>query len=795
MKVSYKWLLELTGLDWSVEEVARRLTNCGTACEEIEPMARYMDKVVVAEVTELRPIEGADKIRLATVNTGSATMELVCGAPNVAVGQKVPVAMLGAKLAGDFVIKKAKIRGIESCGMICSERELGLSDDHSGIMVLDADAPVGTPVAEQLDLADDYRLTFELTPNRPDSMSAIGIARDLAALASTTVRKPDVALTEVADRAADHISVKIEDPDACPRYTARVIRNITVGPSPWWLKKKLILSGVRPISNAVDISNLVMLETGQPLHAFDLGRFGSSEVVVRRARDKEKFTTLDGNKHDLISDVVLITNGREGVAAAGVMGGLDSEVGDQTTDILLESAYFDPSTTRRSRRHLDLVSESSTRFEKGADPNGVVYAADRAASLLADLCGGEVLSGIVDAYPTPIAPKVVTMRPTRCNKILGTSLTAERMTQIFKDLEFKTEGDDPISVTVPTFRPDIEREIDLIEEVARIEGFENIPDAKTNIGPLFTPLHAADRFQEEVRQILTGAGFDEMLGHGLAHSKKASKLNPDLPQLRLSNTSSADLDIMRNTMMLSALAVVGHNVSHRNLDLRLFEIGKVYFPPNEKGEWIEQERILLAVSGNTAPSWRERPRPYDFYDLTGALDRLAGHFHWPRFELEPAKISYFDDEVSFTIAVDGTKIGVIGRLTAKAAKSVDVKETVYMAEFETAPLLTYGQQLVEYQPLPIYPAAPRDLALVVDESVKAGDLVAAILEAGGELAESVEIFDLYTGKQIEQGKKSIAVAISYRSAEGSLSGEQVDGRQKKVVSKLKKDFNAEVRDK
>ena len=414
MKVSYKWLLELTGLDWPVEDVAHRLTLCGTACEYIEHAARHMDKVVVGEVLALDPVKGADKIQLATVDVGNGKMDVICGAPNVAVGQKVAVALEGASLAGGMVIKKVKIRGVESSAMICSERELGISDDHSGIMVLDAKIAPGTPLAEALDF-HDYILTFELTPNRGDSMSAIGIARDLAALASTKVIRPEVKINEASEPASNAVKVTIDDPAGCPRYAARVIRNVKIGPSPWWVRKRLLLSGVRPISNVVDVTNLVMLETGHPLHAFDLDRFGSSHVVVRKAASGELFTTLDGKKHELTPEVLLITNGQTGVAAGGVMGGLNSEVEDDTTNILLEAAYFDPATIRRSRKKLDLVTESSSRFEKGADPNGIPYAIDRAAYLFQQICGGKVLSGVVDCYARRIEPLNISFRPQRCN--------------------------------------------------------------------------------------------------------------------------------------------------------------------------------------------------------------------------------------------------------------------------------------------------------------------------------------------------------------------------------------------
>ncbi len=794
MKISYNWLKELTGLDWSVEETADRLTLCGTACEDIEPTARYLDQVVIGEVVELKPVKGASKIQLARVDTGSGILDSVCGAPNVATGQRVPVALVGAKLSGDFVMKKTKIRGVVSSAMICSERELGISQDHSGIMVLEENAPVGKSLVDYLGY-DDYILTFELTPNRADSMSAIGIARDMAALASTRVLKPEFALVESSEKAANYVRISIEDPQGCPRYAARVIRNIRIAPSPWWVKARLLMSGIRPISNVVDVTNLVMLETGHPLHAFDLDRFGSSEVVVRRANEAEKFTTLDDVEHKLTSKVLLITNGKVPVAAAGVMGGLDSEVEDSTTNVLLEAAYFTPSVIRTSRKRLNIVSESSMRFEKGADPNGIPYAIDRAAFLLQEICGGEVLSGVVDCYPQKIDPVTIDFRPTRCNYVLGTDISEGRMKEIFTHLEFTVKGSGELEVTVPTFRPDIKREIDLVEEIARIEGYDTIPDIVANIGPLFTPRHIVDTFRDEVRRTLTGAGFDEMLSHGLAESGLAKLLNPELPQLRVMNSVSRELDIMRNTLVQSALTVVGHNISHRSLDLRLFEIGKVYFPPDEQGVWRENLRVLLTVTGSTMDTWRENPRPLDFYDLTGAIERLADHFRWPQLGFEGAEVPFLEDDVSFSLMIGGRPSGVVGKVSLSILDGFDIKQPVYVAEVEVDPLIPVSRPLIEFTPLPLYPAAPRDLAVVVSESVQAGDLVSEVKKTAGGMAESVRIFDLYAGKQIGKGKKSVAIAITYRSPEGSLSGEQVDDLQQKVVDSLKQMFNVEVRDK
>ncbi len=794
MKVSYKWLCELTGVDWPVKELAERLTLCGTACEDIAPLAQYMQNVVVGKVDKVEKVEGADKIVKATVDLGKEKLTVVCGAPNVAEGQTVPVALIGAKLAGEMEIKRAKIRGVESTGMICSERELGLSDDHSGIMVLDDSLPAGAPLADALNL-DDYILTFELTPNRGDSMSAIGIARDLAAIASVKLKRPTTAIKESTEKATDLVSVKIEDPDACPRYAARIIRDVKIGESPQWVKNKLIASGVRPISNVVDVTNLVMLETGHPLHAFDFHRFGSSEVVVRRARDKERFTTLDGKERELTPDVLMITNGKEGVAVGGIMGGLNSEISDDTKDILLEAAYFNPVTIRRGRRHLGMMTESSQRFEKGTDPNGVPYAIDRAAYLFQELCGGSVSAEIVDCYPKKIEPNTIDYRPSRCTPVLGADIPHERMAAIMTDLEFDVRQGQTWRVTVPTFRTDLDREIDLVEEVARIYGYHQIPDAVTNIGPLFNPTHFGDVFIADTRRVLSGAGFDEILDHGLGNDRKMKMFAPGIALLRIVNPNSEDLNVMRSSMLPTLLNVVGHNIAHRNLDLRLFEIGKVYFPPNEKGEWVEQDRISLAVTGRSEISWRDKPRPLDYYDLTGGIEALGHHFSWPAFEYRPAAHEGFESSATFDIMLKGETIGLIGQVNSATARKFDIKQAVFAAEFATAGLIGASRKLKEYQPLPVYPAALRDIAMVVDESIPAGELVRAIRKSAGELADEVKIFDLYTGQQIPQGKKSIAIAIDFRSRERSLSSDEVDTLQETIVRELKQQFKAEIRDK
>lgn len=794
MKVSYTWLRELTGIGWSPEVMGEKLTACGVACEDIESTAKHLRNVIVGEVKTLEAVPNATKIRKATVDTGAGILTVICGAPNVAIGQKIAFAQIGAEMTNGMKIEKAIIRGVESYGMICSESELGISNDHGGIVVLDSSAIIGTPLAKHLDY-DDYIMTFELTPNRPDLLSAIGIAREISVLAGSLLKRPEVSVTETGESASKQVSIILEDPLGCPRYAARIIKNVKVAPSPWWLRKRLLTCGVRPISNVVDITNFVMLESGQPLHAFDYDKFGSNRVVVRKAQAKEKFTTLDGKAHELTPDVLLITNGKEPVALGGVMGGQNSEVSDSTTNILLEAAYFDPRVIRKSRKAVDKVTDASQRFEKGADPNGVIYALNRAVQLMHELCGGEVAQGIVDEYPAPIKSKAISFRPSRCTSVLGVEVSEKRMQTIFESLGCGVDTGNTMSVTVPTWRPDLEREIDLVEEVIRTEGFDSLPCAINNKGPLYTPIHFDDRFKAELKQIVLACGFDETIWHGIVDSRLAELTNPGAPLVRIANPVSSDLDVLRNLMLPAMLTIISHNQSHRNLDLALFEVGSVFHPTEKGKEPKQEEKLLLAVTGNTPQSWRDKPRPFDFYDISGVITKLASHFRWGTIEYRPKSAPWLENDISFEVLINADSIGTGGQLSSRVAKKMDFDTPVFCAELDMTMLLNQSQSRLIFQPLPIYPAAPRDLAMIVSADTKAGDLLSAIKQTAGELAESAGIFDIYTGKQIEKGKKSVAISITYRSATGSLSGDEVDALQKKVIEMLQRDFAAVIRDK
>jgi len=790
MKAPYSWLQELVDISISPEELAEKLTLCGAEAEAKPFLEGSFENIVIGSVIELAPIENSDHLKKAIVDDGKEKLQVVCGAPNVEKGQKIILAKIGAELKGGFKIKQTRLRGVESFGMICSEAELGISDDHTGIMVLDDSAPLGENAVDYLDLNDTI-LHLDLTPNRPDLLALIGIARDAACLTDKRINRPKFEVRESNEAAEKYIKVSIADIKACPRYAARVIKNVKIGLSPWWIRRKLLLCGVRPISNIVDITNLVMLEMGHPLHAFDYDLFGSKEILVRRARDKEKFTTLDDKEHELTPDVLLITNGKKAMAAAGVMGGQNSEVKDNTSTILLEAAYFDPITIRRGRNILGISSESSHRFERGADPNIVCMALDRAASLMHEYAGGEVLSGIVDCYPEKIEPARISLRPARVNSLMGTNISKERMIKILEGLEFGVIDKCMLEVTVPTFTADITREIDLIEEIIRIEGFDTVPDATHNSGPLFTPRHKDDEFYETCRSVMTSLGFDEMYSPGMADSRLLSVVSGNKPQLKVLNPIADDLTVMQNSLLYSLLQAVSHNISHRNINLRLFDIGRIYLPGDPP---YEEEKIGITVTGKANDYWYSKGRDFDFYDLKGAIDTLLKLSRISPVEYSTSNHFSLEETCSFELILNDRNVGYIGQIKQSILRQFDIKQNVLAAVLDFRTLLENIEPESTYQSLPRFPAAPRDMAVVVDETVKVGSLLDEIKQTGGPLLEKVELFDLFTGKQVGEGKKSIAFSMIYRSREKSLESDEVNNIHNRIADNLNKKFKAQIRE-
>jgi phenylalanyl-tRNA synthetase beta chain len=792
MRLCYSWLKELADFDWDPEELADRLSLSGAEGKVSGPLFPDFSGVVVGKVEESEPHPSSDTIKICKVDTGSTVFTTLCGAPNVQAGLKVAFAAPGAALPVIGSIAVVEKLGTKSEGMICSEAELGLSDDHTIIMELDKGHKIGTSLRKALEL-DDWLLEFDLTANRPDCLSAIGIAREIAALTNTKLGFPKFELEEIATAAADQVKVEIDDPDLCPRYLARVIKNITIGQSPWWIKKKLYSAGIRSINNVVDITNLVLMEYGHPLHAFDFDLLSAPRVLVRAAENKEKFVTLDEVERELTDEMVVITDSVKVVALGGIMGGLQSEVSNRTENVLLESAYFNPTAIRKASKELGLGSESQIRFEKGADPNIVPEACDRAAWLMQKYAGGKVLTGRVDCYPNKIKPVGIKLRPTRVDQILATELSSPQMIDILSSLGFGVKTGKELDVTVPTFRPDVTREIDLIEEIARIYGLDRIKTSMSAGGSLVTTERPEDRFNQAFKTLLTSMGWVEALTNTLIDPTKDQSISGLENHVRVLNPVSAELSVLRQNCLLSFLSIISYNLNRKKSDIGFFEIGRVFIP-SENELPSEKVKLALAVCGcEETVGWDKSRAVYDFFDLKGVLQSLASEFRLGEFKIKPEKYFFFEKTASFDLYFGGELCGFCGEVAGKAREQYDVEMPVFYAEIDLSVLLSSFSRDRVFIPVPKYPSSLRDIALVLNRDVPAEDVREEIIASGGELVTKVVLFDVYEGKQIPMGKKSLAYNIEYRSNEKTLTDEEIDIAHNRIVGRVSEKFSAELR--
>ncbi|WP_020617596.1 phenylalanine--tRNA ligase subunit beta [Paenibacillus daejeonensis] len=812
MNVSYKWLneyVDLSGL--SPEEIAERMTRGGIEIDRVESRNQGVTGVVVGYVKSKEKHPDADKLNVCKVDVGTdEELQIVCGAANVDSGQHVPVAVVGAKLPGGMNIKRAKLRGVESQGMICSAKELGLPDkllpreQQEGILVLPADLKLGTPITEVLGL-EDAILELDLTPNRSDCLSMLGAAYEVAALTGLDVKLPESRIIDTAEQASDYVSVAIEAEEQCHHYSARYIKGVKIAPSPLWLQNRLVAAGVRPINNIVDITNYVMLEYGQPLHAFDADLVSGGRIVVRMAHDGEILQTLDDQERKLDSSMLVITDGEQPIALAGVMGGASSEVSADTVNILLESARFDGGTVRKTSRQLGLRSESSARFEKGVDPERVLLALDRAAGLMAQLAGGLVAEGVVQAGEVGAEPAVVSVALAKINRYLGTTLSGLEVKTIFGRLGFAFEvaADDVFEVSVPTRRGDITRDVDLIEEVARLYGYDNIPT--TPIEGASTPgsLTVPQAIRRELRKRLTNAGLHEAISYSFT-SPAQTDLFPDLAEqvrpVRLAMPMSEDRSVLRTSLLPQLLEIAAYNRNRKNDNVTVFEIGSVFHTDEETLTRLPHEKHRLAglLTGSRRQSqWNVKAEAVDFYDAKGLLEeifRLLGVQNSIRYEAA-APTHYHPGRTAAVLLETGRgyeRIGFVGQLHPEQQRDLDLQDT-YLFELELGQLYDAADAAIVYKALPRFPASGRDIAVVVDRTVQAGALTAAIAETAGELLESVEVFDIYTGEKLGAEKKSVALSLIYRHSERTLTDEEVTELHGKVVAQLEESFGAELR--
>lgn len=813
MKFTLDWLnqyVDTEGL--TAEQLADHLTMLGLEVDAVLPLFQDLAALKTARIITAVPHPEADRLTLCQVAVGTETLQIVCGAPNARAGLATVVALPGTILPGNVKIKKSKVRGVESCGMLCSERELGLSDSHSGIMELPEDTEHGLSFIQVIGL-EDTLIEVDLTPNRSDCASVIGIAREIAGRLHRPLRLP-VQNAQVT-HTSQAFTVDVESSELCPRYAARLITDIKIGPSPLWLRNRLSVIGLRSINNVVDITNFVMMEYGQPLHAFDFDNLENGCIQVRSPRaDETTFTTLDGTERQLTPDMLLICDGKRPVALAGIMGGMNSEVTETTTTVLLESACFNPVSIRKTARRLNLATDASYRFERGVDPEGVCNAMDRAVQLLCELASGKAEEKGVDVYGGKLPLKSLTLRVSRTSDLLGISLTAKQIQELLESIgiRVKQKDDDTLWVNPPSFRLDIEREADLVEEVARLYGYNNIPVSLPQVSLSYPEQDSSRLKRAEISRFLTGIGFSEAINYSFSNEKYIDVLRLSADDrrrqvVRLLNPLSEDQAVMRTSLIPGLLENVDRNIRFQKTAVKLFEIGKVFQPTNEGQQPEEIIRIAGVLCGNRhgySPTLYFREEDVDVLDAKGAvefilrqmrLDLDAGNeslrfHHSAGDEIEPFAVV----GQALALKQGDTLLGSLGKIRADVLRGFGIKHDVYYFDLQFDFLCEMKTSPKAFSALPVYPAVKRDIALIVPVSVAAGDMVQAIRQSGDALIEDVCLFDVYQGKNIKNGCKSVALSITYRSTAKTLTEKNVEKSNTKLVSLLTEKFGAHLRD-
>ena len=793
MLVSYLWLKELTQFSLSPEKLESVLTSLGLEAAITEDKRGLFGNIVVGKVQSAEPHPNADRLKLCQVDVGGVVKPIVCGAPNVAEGQTVAVALTGAVLPDGTTIEKRKVRGEESDGMILSESELELSDDHDGIMVLDGEHEPGTLLSDVLEICDTV-LEIDLTPNRGDCLSMIGVAREIAAVTGESLNIPKFQLKESDIESAEKISVEIKAPELCPRYSARYLSGLTAGPSPLWMRRRLSALGVRSINNLVDITNYVLMETGHPLHAFDYSLIDSGSIVVRRANEGEQFTTLDGKEHKLNNDNLVIADPKGAVALAGVMGGQNSEVSDTTTEVLLESAYFQPSCIRKTGKQHNIKSESSYRFERGCDVEGLIYAQERAAYLMASLAGGVAYKGRVDAYPQPIAKKQITLRYGRADKMLGIATSPDDTKQILSSLEINVveQTDESVTVEAPHFRHDIEREADLIEEIARFVGYDNVQSAIPQISANADGLPPNLKLRRALRRHLCSSGMSEGMGYSFTSERDMDRfrLQEDHPFRRLvkiDNPLSSEWTHLRSSILPGLVSsAVGMD------DGAIFELGVVFADQGGKApveRWVVSGIMTQNINTNL---WSGRDGKRDFFHIKGIVESILSVAGCGKAEFGGSTHPYYYPKRQADVVADSKVIGHLGQIHPQILEAYEVTDQLLAFELDIDKLLEV-QKDATFSSLPKFPSVKRDLAVLVATDLPASKLVDSIRQSGGTMLKEAILFDVYEGANIEQGTRSMAFSLEFRDDEKTLTDEDVNVVFDQIVNGLQTDCNARLR--
>ncbi|HEY1904837.1 MAG TPA: phenylalanine--tRNA ligase subunit beta [Myxococcaceae bacterium] len=804
MKVSVEWLSEFVSPLPAPEELARRLTRAGLEVEGMDRPAEALSGVVVARIAAASPHPGSEKLTVTQVEAGGAPLQIVCGAKNFQVGDLVPLATVGTTLPGGPAIQRASLRGVESHGMLCSGKELGLSDDASGLLLLPKDLVPGTPLAKALGLEDTV-LEVNVTPNRGDALSHLGVAREAGAVLRLPLQRRLRTPAESGAPASDSIRIEIADPVGCPRFTARVLEGVRIGPSPAWLRRRLERCGIRSISNVVDVTNYVMLELGQPMHAFDLDRIQGGLLRVRRAREGEPLTTLDGKQRTLVADDLVIEDVRGAQSLAGTMGGADTEVSEKTTRVLLEAANWDPGTIRRMARRHQLHSEASYRFERGVDRTALPEVLDHAAALMAELSGATVRRGRIDLHPRPAEPRAVPLGRGEVDGLLGAPVPGEEVRSILGSLGFAAEAGDRWGV--PGWRQDVERSEDLVEEVARIRGYEHIPSVLPASSGTLTPEPSWVEVERRVRGALSGAGFDEVVNYSFVDPavlpwvtpRALEKLGTPVGALALKNPLTPQQAVMRTSLLASLLSNVAFNLRHQPESLRLYELGRSYLRDPHGGKDLRpvaEERLKVAgvLWGRRDPrGWTAKDATNDFADAKGAVEAILSALSAEELTCRLARVAPFHPRATAEARVGEVVLGWIGELHPLVTRQLELPPGIFAFELEFGALEKVARLSPRFRSLPRYPAVLRDLAVVVPAAMQAAEVRAVILEVGQPLVEDAVLFDVYTGAPLPEGQKNLAFALSYRSAERTLRDDEVQEAHRRIVDEVQRRLGGQLR--
>lgn len=794
MLVPMKWLKDYVDIKVDAKAFADAMTMSGSKVETIEEMGKEIDKVVVGKIIKTEKHPDADKLTVAQVDVGTEVIQIVTGADNIKEGDYIPIALNGSTLPGGTKIKKGKLRGIESNGMMCSAQELGLDLENlpqemlEGIYILEKEQPLGKDIKEVLGLNDSI-IEFEITNNRPDCLSIFGIAREAAATFGEALKYPDMAIHENKEKVTDYLSVEVRNQEQCPRYAARVVKNVVIKESPGWLQERLIKAGMRPISNIVDITNYVMLELGQPMHAFDYDKLEHRKIIVRNAFPDEVIKTLDEVERKLSESMLVIGDGGKGSAIAGVMGSNDSEIEGSTKTIVFECANFEPVSTRLTSKKLGLRTEASSRFEKGVDTELINTALDRACHLVELLGAGEIVGGKIDIYPNPKKQRVMTLRTKRANDFIGVEISEDFIKKCLTSLEFGVEGHEVLNITVPTFRADVEGEADLLEEIARLYGYDKIPSVLMDTTFTQGSRSYTQKLKGMARTSLTAQGLYEVLTYSFVSPGVYDRinLNADNPlrnAIKLINPLGEDQSIMRTTIIPNMLDVISRNYNKKVAEGQFFELSRIYLTEKLPLEDMADERETLTIGmyGNV-----------DFYDLKGVVENLLAELNIDNYKIQTSSHESMHPGRTAELLIRNKKVGYIGEIHPDVLDNYDIPVRVYVAELDFEVLIELCSLTIKYKQLPKYPAVSRDIAVVVTEEITAGQIEDIIKGKGGKLVEEVKLFDIYRGSQITEGYKSMAYSITYRSDEKTLTEEDITKVHNKILNSLANQVGAALR--